>query len=82
MHGGSRGEAPHCTHSVLLKDLQGPGAVTASRQHHLRLQSQCGNMFAGKQRVRDEEEEEEGRVGEAKLAVNLCYNSDQRPRNA
>lgn len=48
LHGGSRGEATHHSHSVLLKDLQGSGAFTASRQHHLRLQGECGNLFAGK----------------------------------
>lgn len=48
VHGGSRGEAPHSAHAVLLKDLQGLGALAARRQHHLRLQGERGYLFAGK----------------------------------
>lgn len=54
MHGGSRGEASYIPHSVLLKDLQGPGAFTTSCQHHLWLQGERGHLSAGKT------EEEEG----------------------
>lgn len=52
VHGGSRGEAAHRSHSVLLKDLQRLGAFAASRQHHLRLQGECGDLFAGKHQVK------------------------------
>ncbi len=66
LHGGSGGEAPHSAHSVLLKDLQGLGAFTARRQHHLRLQGERGDLFAGRQLAEEEEgeEEEEGCGGQ------------------
>lgn len=56
MHGGSRGEAADSSHSVLLEDLQGPGAFTASCQHHIWLQGERGHLSAGKQLVREKEE--------------------------
>lgn len=64
VHGGSRGEAQNNTHSVLLEDLQRPGALATRRQHHLWLQGECGDLFAGKQLLKHVEEEEEGRGGE------------------
>lgn len=86
VHGGSRGEATHSSHSVLLKDLQGLGAFATSRQHHLRLQGECGDLFAGKQLVKEEEEARRGpefkavNVLGAKLVMNLCKDSDPYPR--
>lgn len=65
MHGGSRGEASHIPHSVLLKDLQGLGAFTASCQHHLWLQGERGHLSAGKT-----EEEEGWRAEEGSQSTN------------
>lgn len=48
VHGGGRGETTHRFDSVLLQDLQGLGAFSARRQHHLWLQGQRGHLFAGK----------------------------------
>lgn len=48
LHGGSRGKAPHSPHSVLLEDLQRPGAFTESCEHHLRLQGERSDLFAGR----------------------------------
>lgn len=69
MHGGSRGEAQNNTHSVLLKDLQRPGALTPCRQHHLWLQGECGDLFAGKQLLKCAEEKEEKRGGWVERSV-------------
>lgn len=55
LHGGSGGEATHHSHSVLLKDLQGLGAFATSRQHHVRLQGERGNLLAGKRATNEKE---------------------------
>lgn len=53
VHGGGGGKASDHPHSVLLEDLQGLGALTASCQYHLRLQSEHSNLFAGKQQLKN-----------------------------
>ena len=73
MHGGRRGEAPHSTHSVLLKDLQGLGAFTSSRQHYLRLQGECGDLFAGKQLAKDETKQGMRRDGEVWILLSSIF---------
>lgn len=45
--GGSRGAAPHRPPAVLLQALQGHWPVPSSCQHHVRIQSQCRNLFTG-----------------------------------
>lgn len=47
VHGGGGGAASYRSHSVLLQDLQGPGAFSSGRQHHLRLQGERGRLSTG-----------------------------------
>lgn len=73
MHGGSRGEATHSSHSVLLQDLQGLGPFTTSCQHHLRLQGKRGDLFAGKQLVNEKEDGSTvwGKTGYELIQINI-----------
>ena len=48
LHGGGRGAAQDRAHTVLLQAVQGPGPARTRREHHIRLQGQCGHLPAGR----------------------------------
>lgn len=47
----TQGAAPHRPPTVLLQALQGHRPVTSGCQHHVWVESQCGDMFTGNLRA-------------------------------
>lgn len=48
VHGGRRGATSDRANTVLLQAVQGSGPTRTRREHHVRVQGQCGHLPPGK----------------------------------